>query len=347
MMTKLQKIEINQYRGIKNMTLDNLSRINVLVGGNNSGKTSILEAIQLLSNPFSEALVFNVAIQRLHKTFISQTGEALKWMFSQDSNGHQPIDLALYQADKKIAVTFEFFEKEVGIETFQLGERITDMIVQEIHVKLNSNEKVMTHKGSTVNSSEPYRNDIYKLSYVSSDDRIILDTQIGKIFLDQKKTKLIEMLQQFDAEIAGIEIIPVQARHGKAGYIRNQIYIQKKDKSLAPIYTFGDGLQKVVYIASKLLNLQNGVLLLDEAEVSIHTKMIPTFFEWLSKLAEQHNVTIFMTTHSIEAVDGVIAASKESLENLSFYRLEKKGVKYFSGKRMHSVRYESAMEVRG
>lgn len=40
-----QTIDIKAYRGLKNITLQNLSRVNILVGENNTGKTSILEAI--------------------------------------------------------------------------------------------------------------------------------------------------------------------------------------------------------------------------------------------------------------------------------------------------------------
>ena len=45
--------------------------------------------------------------------------------------------------------------------------------------------------------------------------------------------------------------------------------------------------------------------------------------------------------------NGVLAANKESLENLSFYRLEKEKIKRFSGKRMYSIRYDFGMEMRG
>ena len=40
-----QHIQISKYRGIDNVTLDNLERINVFCGKNNSGKSTILKAI--------------------------------------------------------------------------------------------------------------------------------------------------------------------------------------------------------------------------------------------------------------------------------------------------------------
>ena len=38
-----QTIDIKAYRGLKNITLQNLSRVNILVGENNTGKTSTKE----------------------------------------------------------------------------------------------------------------------------------------------------------------------------------------------------------------------------------------------------------------------------------------------------------------
>lgn len=349
---KIVKIEINRYRGLKDVVLDNLSRINVLVGENNSGKTSILEAIQLLSDPFSKVLLFETAIRRFRMLLAgpdSHMGELLKWIFPQGSGGHKPIELTLHQADKQIPVSFELVEQEfvdVNLLINSRGSHFTSKsglptkIEQKVAIKVADDDELVEISGKFPIEDMPKKN-LYKVTHIidGSAFRVVSADQVGTVILDQKKDELIAILKQFDHEITGIEIIPF--------FESTQVYIQKNNKELMPLSSFGDGLQKVVYVASKLLSIQDGVLLLDEAEVGIHTKMIPTFFEWLSKLAEEHNVTIFMTTHSLEAVDGVLAANEKSLENVSFYRLEENKVKRFSGERMYGIRYDFGMEVRG
>lgn len=47
-MAFIKLIEINQFRGIRKLTVSDFSSINLIVGDNNSGKTTFLEAIQLL-----------------------------------------------------------------------------------------------------------------------------------------------------------------------------------------------------------------------------------------------------------------------------------------------------------
>ena len=47
----LDNVMIDGFRGLKNFRLDGLGLINVLVGPNDSGKTSVLEALSILCNP--------------------------------------------------------------------------------------------------------------------------------------------------------------------------------------------------------------------------------------------------------------------------------------------------------
>lgn len=47
----IKNFNIQSYRGIQNLTLENLNSINILTGNNNSGKTSILEILSTVDNP--------------------------------------------------------------------------------------------------------------------------------------------------------------------------------------------------------------------------------------------------------------------------------------------------------
>ena len=154
-MNKLQKIEINQYRGLKNMTLDKLSRINVLIGDNNSGKTSVLEAIQLLSNPFSGSLLIDIVFHRLRMIRIGSDkhmGEILKWIFPQVNNEHQPIELSLQKDDKQIPVSFKLMEQEfIDIDLLKKSQGahytttsgLPIRFEQQVSVKISSKEEIV------------------------------------------------------------------------------------------------------------------------------------------------------------------------------------------------------------
>jgi len=53
-MDGFRNIEIKNFRGIDHLKIDDLGRVNILVGQNSSGKSSVLEAVNLslnMSNP--------------------------------------------------------------------------------------------------------------------------------------------------------------------------------------------------------------------------------------------------------------------------------------------------------
>ena len=43
----LRSLEIRNYRNLRHLTIEKLGRVNLLIGKNNTGKTSVLEAIYL------------------------------------------------------------------------------------------------------------------------------------------------------------------------------------------------------------------------------------------------------------------------------------------------------------
>lgn len=46
----ISELDIEAYRGIKNLKMENLAPINIITGDNNSGKTSVLELLQSVKN---------------------------------------------------------------------------------------------------------------------------------------------------------------------------------------------------------------------------------------------------------------------------------------------------------
>src|SRR6266568_1505287 len=76
-------VAIHRFRGLRHLQLKDLGLFNILVGGNNSGKTSVLEAMSLMCNPFEPiewlAMVRRRDFGRLDETKI----QSLRWCFPQ------------------------------------------------------------------------------------------------------------------------------------------------------------------------------------------------------------------------------------------------------------------------
>src|SRR5947207_14501941 len=78
----LEKLTITSFRGISNVELSGLSRINVLIGTNGSGKTSILEAAALVANPTNPRLINSLATWREMPPLNEQSDLAIRTIFA-------------------------------------------------------------------------------------------------------------------------------------------------------------------------------------------------------------------------------------------------------------------------
>ena len=67
------KLSIRRYRGLSELTIDNLTTFNVLLGANDVGKTSVLEAVFLLSNLVDPRL--SVRVQNWRNYLVQDIGE--------------------------------------------------------------------------------------------------------------------------------------------------------------------------------------------------------------------------------------------------------------------------------
>src|ERR1700674_5159854 len=82
----ISSIRVEGYRGFERFEMSGLGRVNLLVGTNNSGKTSVLEAIDLLTSKGDPLSIWNLLWRR---------GETITTIFPQgsapDARGQQQI----------------------------------------------------------------------------------------------------------------------------------------------------------------------------------------------------------------------------------------------------------------
>lgn len=75
-------LRIDNFRGLHDLTMDNLSQVNVFVGANNCGKTSVLEAVKLLGTPDDVGQVVRIALQRAQVSAESKKRNIVNYVLS-------------------------------------------------------------------------------------------------------------------------------------------------------------------------------------------------------------------------------------------------------------------------
>ena len=324
-MIKLNEIEINKFRGISDLLLTNIGEVNLIVGDNNCGKTSILEAIQLLRDPTNVNNALRVARIRdsymgfsrlpIFDNFVSMFPILDRYI---EVKCRYHFDEGLLDVDETAEIKILGDIKKVMVDYNELRNRMmrnlrsfivtaNDAEIDEFNGQIiskvgNAYKKtnIRVDKFTGITGRSVSKTNLIKMDYLSPIDHMVSST-FNRIIKNEKYKEIcISVLQLFDSDIIDLVLLKSDYPGMAVEYVRN------KKTGLMPLSTYGDGIKKVLSIANAIAQSSNGVLLIDEIDTAIHAKYYDDIFKFIMKAAKQYNVQLFITTHSIEAVDGLL-----------------------------------------
>jgi predicted ATPase len=113
----------------------------------------------------------------------------------------------------------------------------------------------------------------------------------------------------------------------EAGRLRARLALLKVEgEGRLPLRSMGDGLTKLFHIALAAASAPQGVLLIDEFENGLHWSVQEKLWKALARAARDFNVQVFSTTHSRDCIESFAAAAIDAgPDGASIYRLERKG----------------------
>lgn len=376
MTNKLSAIEVNSFRGIQNLKIENLSDINIITGNNNSGKTSFLEAMMMLSAPESLFNIIRVARLReagkLHTPMLRNrliSFQVFTYLFNQRSK-HLNLSINGTYGSSEVSLKIEGEFQKMLLDDFMINDLLTksrysksryreiESLEEEVETFVGKhsylvneffeeNKELLFNKyilDELLRGNRSSKSN-FKFNFISSIDHIIKDSINIIVKNIEFKREVIEILNIFDEDIQDLVIIESDDR-----YIH---CIMSEKNGLMPISIYGDGIKKVIALASGIVSSKNGVLLVDEIETSIHKKIMPRIFHWLIESCRKFSVQLFLTTHSLEVVDEIFNANPFAIEE-SYVRLvtlkrdETKTIaRVLTGKEAMKLRNNFDMELRG
>lgn len=314
----IKSIEIIKFRGIQKLEVSGFSNINLIVGDNNSGKTTFLEAIQLL---FAKPYVSSIKNVINHRTLL-KPNSSFYTSFIKMFNKEQDKDFYefdIYALSDNGTLEFELNGREKivsGEEGLQLATmsisqkfeyKSTTMVMPETAKVFTGSIITQTGKKSIekeircTSLDKPFSGPIVKkeVYYIPSFGHLRYDLLKNIVDNPEYKKLSIDILRQFDNSIA--DICYTKADDGT--YLESII---TNDGSNMPFSVYGDGIKKILYILNKLFDAADSILLIDEIETGLHKKYYDLLFPVIFALANKLNVQLFIATHSIEAIDAIL-----------------------------------------
>ena len=317
----LNSLHIKNFRCFEDLTIPSLGRVNLIVGKNNSGKSTLLEAVSVFASKGRN--LRDIMSARDELTLPSEDEEFLLFMkviFHGRNTPEENQEIYIGSKDSakfltiKSTLLLEQFEevKYAGGGTINRKTLIpfTDRnIIDDNNIKFgfsisDGNFSSLVDSLEYFRRSAPswQRKDPAKLdtpvSQVptnvksSSEMATLWDDAVAKAY----KKEIIKKLTIIDANIEDLDFININSRD------RTAIATLENSKLPIPLKSMGEGISRLLQFFLHAHQAKNGYLLIDEFENGLHYSIQEEVWEKLFKIAKELDIQVFATTHSEDTV---------------------------------------------
>ena len=244
MANHIKYIDIHKFKGIKDINIYDMKSINIFVGDNNSGKTTILEAIKFFEKPFDYLSHLRLMSRKYNPRSIKYS--KIKEIFNECKLENE-ININLESNGENYNLHIKGFEEEeIYFEDYELlGEdESNERTILEYTFNSEKREFILENRKKSRISLSKNNLKLINMGYAMPIDTYLEKSTLNAIDTVIKKGdkwKLIELLKIFDNSIIDINYTSDQ-----------EIYITTQDKSILSLSSFGDGLKKAIVLISKV-----------------------------------------------------------------------------------------------
>jgi len=337
---------VKNFRGFEEIKIDDLSKINLITGKNNVGKTALLEALFIHIGAYNPQLTIRI---NAFRGFTEIKFELSPWAESPWESIFNNFDKSkLIELVGEFENNQQFLIKMKELQTtieFKRLQRITlpsknikgaleiPQIIKAFEFKYETQAHkggksfqkisggesyiVVTNEGTTITPTPPppfpgfflYGREIIRLQ--EDADRF------GRMEKTGNLEYLVDTLKILEPRLQKLSMILQNGIPTIHGFISGQPHP-------IPIPLMGEGMSRLTSIVLAIANAPNGVVLIDEIENGIHYSKLQQLWTAITKMANQLNVQLFVTTHSYECIESAYYSLKETnFEDFRMFRLDR------------------------
>lgn len=329
----MKSISIKNYKNLRDLKIDSLSKVNLIVGMNNSGKSTLLEAISIFAtggdlNQIRWVLKnrgLEVADCMLNNTTVDDEKELYQSLYSNydiKSFLYNPVTIS---ADNNL-VSIQLAKVVERWVAQQNGEKILRNVVlqpnEDTLVGDTVHDGLSVSRGGSSTYTYIFKNQCNNISfksenflpfeYVQTSNILNNDNPrlFDKIALSNLENELLNALNIIEPRIDAINFL----RDEKQAYISDRrvpIVVYKGSTQRYRLSTMGDGINRILTIILSMLNCKGGVLLIDEFDNGLHHSVQTKLWTMIYRLAESLDVQVFATTHSDDCIKSFTQADEK------------------------------------
>lgn len=302
------RIHVQRYRRLAGVDMTQLARINLIAGINNSGKTSLLEAIYLLARQNDLDGLLEV-MRRRGKVATDHLDP--EWMLEQLGSETLCIDGTFDQLHAAVKI-HQGTEEDASIDrTRYLGSI-------EIESQFGVTELVSLNRIYKGQDRETHADSIRLLCPVIFSSPFFFNEphRYTGLYHKSVQSKALPDIFEFLRE----NLLPTLEDIRLTDERQRFLVVDRQFSSGVDLSCYGEGLQRMFLLSLLFASAQHGVVLIDEFENALHYRLIGPFSRFLHQLAHKFNVQVFITSHSKECIDAFINAIPQA-EDLSCHAI--------------------------
>jgi ABC-type branched-subunit amino acid transport system ATPase component len=347
----LRGLRITGFRALREFAMSGLGRVNLLVGTNNCGKTSVLEAIHMLSAPGSAAplwlaqarrgeLVDNAIDKQVdvaHLVHGHKIAKGSAFRVVGDGATDQQVLVAEFVSRKSESrgADEDDGEGRDGDDERDLGAAAG--LLAPLSLRLNWSGvtaqksvvlKISRQAGlslarvlSSENAGGSEQLDSLVLITTEGLTRNEITSMFERVVLTPNEESVVRALRTIEPGIERIASVGTHTRQSTPE-LRGGLAMMVAGQRIH-IGSMGDGIWRLLGIALALVQARGGVLLVDEIDTGLHYSVLVDMWRLVLATARNLDVQVFATTHSRDCYEALAAVTEPDRSEISLQRIER------------------------
>lgn len=319
----LKNLTITGFRTFRELHVDRLTRVNLFVGTNNAGKTSILEAAEVLTTGHMHGLLEG-PLRRGEEIFVrddSKRGFKTEIDPSHLFHGHvlKPAISFSISGDGDMQ---RFVHCKISLESARLSVHLKSHVEDDRFPISPDGGLQIGYRVVNMFLLPPP-----PVNFLGSEaiERDRLGELWDEVVLEPEEEGVTEALRIIDPRIERIAFI------GDSPRAPRNIYLKLADSGQRlPLGSMGDGLKRLLALALHLFSARGGFLLVDEIDTGLHHSVMVNMWKLVIETARRLDVQVFATSHSLDCVHALAWVREQNPDlasDVTMHRVEKDATK--------------------
>jgi AAA domain, putative AbiEii toxin, Type IV TA system/AAA domain len=316
-LTLLRNLRISGFRRFREFRVDGLARVNLFVGSNQTGKTTMLEAAELVAMGTASGLLRGPR-RRRESTWVKEEAT---------SSARRSLDLShLFHGHAlKVGATFEISSGSSSWVRCEVTEgepypativHAAEQTVLAFLFSSSSEEKIRQISPALPDSMQgpallsPPRRSSRPVQFLGTD--AVLASELRRLW------DAVVLTPDEEEAVAAIRIVEPDVERiaflGEGRDARSILLTSAGTEQRLSLASAGSGLKRLLTLALYLSAARGGYLLVDEIDTGLHHSVMVEMWRLVIEIAKRLRVQVLATTHSLDCVRALAWAQEKNAE---------------------------------